>query len=226
MNVNILGLAIIAALSVGTANAALITAIDDFTTGGMAVSADGTSTVAASGALGGYRTVTMTKSGSLGATANVLTNPGIYAHSADAQTSAISTITWDANGAGLGGLNWLTGFTNQTFDLDILSIDQGQVDLSLTIADLVGGLDSFTLSGLGIGIQSFYFSAFTGIDFAQVNSLSLKVNGGLASDLTLNALGVYGDVIPLRSASVPEPTVLALLGVGLAVFGFTRRKVA
>ena len=142
MNKYILRAAVIFALSAGPGNAAtiLISEVDDFSTGGMNVNADGSDTVVASGAIGGYRTVSMTKVGNFGANADVYTSLGIYAHNAGANTSAISTITWDANGGGLGGLDWSTGYFGQTFDLDIVSIDQGFVDLTLLVEDTFASL--------------------------------------------------------------------------------------
>ncbi len=80
-------------------------------------------------AIGGYRKIEISKSGPLSASAYV--GGGIFAHSADALTSAQSKITWDANGAGLG-LNMITpndtlGFAGSScfecFVIDVISID-------------------------------------------------------------------------------------------------------
>ncbi|BCG63939.1 MAG: hypothetical protein methR_P1689 [Methyloprofundus sp.] len=188
MNKNILGLAVVAALTTGTANAATIDTFDD---AAMSVAADGTATVAALVA-GGFRTVDMVKTGPLGATASVLTPPGIYSHSADALTSAISTITWDANGAGLGGLDWVEGLINNTFDIDILSTDlAGAITLTLLATDTFGGSDSVTTPSTGAGILNIAFSSFSGVDFTSMDFLSLQVNGITAADITLDSLVPY-----------------------------------
>ncbi|NOQ76822.1 MAG: PEP-CTERM sorting domain-containing protein [Methylococcaceae bacterium] len=221
MNKKIIGLTLAAAFTASTANAALI---DDFNgTATLIVAADGSVTDSYGAAIGGFRTVDIIKSGPLGASAGVIVPPGIYSHSADALTSATSNITWDADGSGLGGVDLVEGLINNVFAFDILSIDQGSIDLILSISDILGGSDAFTFSNAGQGIQEVSFASFSGIDFTQVNSISLQVVGGIASDLTLDSLGTSGDIVPTAN-NVPEPTSLALLGMGLVAFGFGRRK--
>jgi len=186
--------------------------IDNFNGGAQSVSAPGSDTIAYIDAIGGFRTVDITKSGTLGATATVVAPPGIYAHSADALTSATSTIIWDANGAGLGGVNLVEGLINNVFSFDILGIDQGDIDLILTIENTFSSSDSFTFSGAGIGTESVAFSSFSGVDFTSVDSISLRIVGGVASDLTLDLLATTGDTPTPPVTSVPEPASLGTDG--------------
>jgi len=206
-------------LLVGQAHAAVI---DNFNTGAQSVDAPGSDTnTSATGAIGGSRTIDITKSGPLGASADVIPTPGIYSHSADALTSATSTITWDANSAGLGGVDLVEGLINNVFSLDILGIDQGFITLNLTVIDTLTNSDTSTLAGAGVGTQSIAFSSFSGVDFTVVDSISLEVLGGEASDLTLDLLSTTGEQ---PGGSVPEPTTLALGGLGLAGIGYRRQR--
>ncbi len=216
MNKQVQALALTVTFTIGTAQAVVI---DDFNGGAQSIDAPGSDTVAYAGAIGGFRTIDMTSVGPLYATAAIVLPPGIYSHSADAMTSATSNITWDANGAGLGGMDLVEGLTNNVFSFEIISIDQGDIDLILSVEDSFGGLDSFTFSNAGVGTESVAFASFTGIDFTSIDLISLQVVGGLASDLTLDLLSTTGD----RTA-VPEPISLALLGIGMIGVGFSRRK--
>ena len=192
--------------------------IDDFDSVMQSVGAVGAPNTAAAPVIGGFRTVELTSIvGALGASATVLPAPsGFYAHSADVGTSATSQLTWDANGTGLGGADFTDAGLSTLFHLDILSIDVGLVDLTITVADTLSGVDSVTLSGLTVGQAAFDFASFSGIDFTSIDSVQLTVAGGIAADLSLDLFETSGDL------NLPEPSAFLLMGLGL--FGFSRRK--
>ncbi len=188
--------------------------VDDFDGAStLIIEADGSQNATYTGAIGGTRTVSVAKSGPLGASAGVLVPPGVYTHSADALTTATSVITWDANGTGLGGLDLAEGRVFSVFSFEILSIDQGNVDLTFTVKDTLNAMASATLSGAGIGLQSLAFDEFAGIDFTSIDFISLTINGGVASDLVLDNL-----------KTVPAPTTVALILMGLAWFSINRKQ--
>jgi len=184
------------------ANAAMI---DDFNGGKMTVIATDTQTKSYSHAFGGTRTINIEKEGLLGASAAVLPSLGIFAHNADALTSATSIITWKSD----LGIDLREDSTQIAFALDILSIDQGKIEIMLSVTDALGGFDSFSFLGARAGLNFFNFTSFSSIDFLYVNEISLTMIGDTASDLTIKSL-----------STVPTPSVLVLLGMGLIAFRF------
>lgn len=203
MNKFILAFSFILGLTTVTANAAMI---DDFNGGNIEVIATDTQTINYDFAFGSQRTINIEKTGLLGATSNVIA--GFYAHSADALTSATSTISWHS----ATGVDLIEGRITTNFALDILSIDQGNIDLILSVKDILDNTESVTLTGAGTGVNFIALTLFTGIDFLQITDISLEIVGDVASDLTLNSI-----------STVPTPSVIVLLSLGLVAFGFNRR---
>ena len=220
MKKNILAFAVMAGVAAGSAQALVIDNFDDATPQIVSAPNPG-DTVSTANAIGGARTISNTKSGPLGVTSAVL--GGFFSQSASALTSGTSTITWDANGAGLGGVDLTDGLVGNWFAFDIQSIDQGQIDFILGVRDTNGNSDSYTLSAAAAGRQTVAFSNFAGVDFTQVDLVSLEVQGSAAADLTLDLLQTRGNR-PLRPSSVPEPMTALLLGGGLLGFGIRRRR--
>jgi len=187
-------------------NSAHSAMIDDFNGGNTVVVATDTDSQNYSHAFGGKRTINIEKSGPLGATSAVVA--GMFAHSADALTSATSTISWNAPSS----VDLVEGRSSSFFALDILAIDQGDIDLILSISDILGASDTYTLQNSGIGLQFIDFSLFSGIDFLQATNISLQIVGDTASDVTLDSI-----------STVPTPSVLILLSIGLIALGFNRQ---
>ena len=206
---------------------------DDLTTqyvsSGFATSIS-TSTVATNNALGGYRKINIEKTGAL---ASAKVKDGKFYHSAGVGTSAKSTITWDANGTGLNANLLATdtlGFAGSScyecFVLDIISIDQGNVDLTIQLNDGTNTY-SHTSTGVDTGILEILFSQFNNnIDFSSIFSISLIVEGGIAGDMSLDFQGYTGKALALSNVnSVPLPASLWLFIPGLiSFFGAHRHR--
>ncbi len=203
MKKKLLAAAITLGMGIGSAQALVIDSFNDVTTAEI-----------------GSRDISITKTGPLNANAQVISPPGIFTHSADALTSATSVIDWTLTPS---PQDLTEGLVDGAFVLDILSIDQGNVELILS----VNGTD-VTLSGLGVGQQTVPFADFAGVDFTNVSSLSLTVVGAQSSDLTLDQFSTIGNqptTPPPPPPTVPEPGILFLLGAGLlGMFGARRRS--
>lgn len=150
-------------------------------------------------------------------------NAGYLSFSLDAMTTGSGLLTWDANGAGLGGVDMTDGGLSSYVSFDILAIDQGDVDLSVIVEDIDGTTGRYTLSGAGVGTYQFNFLSFTNatdIDFADIDSIKLDIiANGAASDLVLDQIFSGGHI------SVPAPrSTLILMALGLLLLGFGLRR--
>lgn len=221
---NFLAIAAVAA-SFAIAPMANALLIDDFNGGNVTTTdvAPGPLNAAYGGAVGGSHTVTLSNvvgaGGPNGAGANIF--GGTFNHSNDTGVSSDSTIDWNANGAGLGGVDITEAGANDALGLAITTIDQGNVTLTFTITDGSAATSTLALNGLGVGTFSFFFTAFTGsADFTDVESIRLDVVTGTASDLVIDLVQTQ------RGPSVPVPGTIALLGLAIGGLGAMRRRKA
>jgi len=116
-----------------------------------------------------------------------------------------------------GGLTLdFTGYSD--FYFDVVSIDgSGGFDVMLTLEDLDGTMISATYNVASTGIFLASFASMTpgpDFDFSLVKSATAFISSiGAGDDFSLASVGL-----------VPEPSALAILGLGLIGLGLRRRK--
>ncbi|NOQ64633.1 MAG: hypothetical protein GQ582_08995 [Methyloprofundus sp.] len=224
MNKNILGLALAALFTTGTAQALII---DDFSQIDMLATTPaaagpqtaGPFTETVSNALGGTRTIMASGDGAFTqVTARTLSGSQQFSLSSGGATSvATGMLTWDSNGNGLGGIDLTDGLSNNQFNFTIDSIDTGAITLTLAVTDTLDQIASASISGSDvIDTHSLAFSLFSGADLSSAKAISLTVVGGTATDFTMSLLETSG-------TPVPAPAPIALVIAGLAAVGLRRK---
>jgi len=215
MKKHTLAFVLIIAFKINIANATLV---DDFNGGDMTVfptTPSSETTKLYNNAFGGKRTINIEKTGPRIAYSDVMF--GQFSLNTAAGTSAISTITWNS----ASSVDLIEKTDNNAFSLDIDYIDQNNVSFNLFITDISANTDSFSLLDAEAGIQNIFFSSFSGIDFHNVTDISLQIEGGLESDLTLNSLSTER----INVSAVPTPAALVMFSSSLVILSLSRRKV-
>jgi hypothetical protein len=175
-------------------------------------------------ALGGFRTIGLTTViGPLDATLVADGPTDFLSLSNDVDTSSEALVTWDAGGAGLGGVDFLDGFlaSERLLSLSIVSVDIGLVDLRVRIFDTFGFSAFANILSPGPGAFTVKLSNFIGaatVDFTSVDRVNLRIKSDPESDLAVDTILI----IP-----IPEPSTVVLLGIsilGILGVSYYRRK--
>jgi hypothetical protein len=171
--------------------------------------------------IGGFRAASLTTTsggGSLGIDFGDSNNLS-FSLNAPAATG-FATLTYDANGAGLGGVDLTQGGANSFFLFFVIFSDAvGGKSLTVTVDDGTN-VESHSV-GIPANVvvpQNFLlpFSTFTVADLTSVESITLRLDSGAAGDLTIDFFG----------AASPEPSSMVILGLGAVLsagYGLRRR---
>jgi hypothetical protein len=133
---------------------------------------------------------------------------------------SVSNITYNGiAGAGLGGVDVTEGGNDDRFTLFVVFGDF-PTDIELTVSD---GANTASLQlsspAFAIGTPLFFeYASFIGgpVDFTTIDMINIQLTTTTTvSDLQLDFFGT--------TSEIPEPAVLAILGLGLTGLGFAQR---
>lgn len=177
--------------------------------------------VASPGSIGGWRNVVLTPVTGL---ATVSIGPSSFdGHSFDLANNpgAKSTVTmlWDNNGAGLGGVDLTGNGLTPNFALGINSIDSTGVSITFNVKDVGNHIATKTISGVSIGTVLFALNTFS--NFGNTSFTSVK-----SIEMIVSATKADADISLAFVQTIPEPSSLALMGLGLVGFSVLRKRKA
>lgn len=134
---------------------------------------------------------------------------------------SVSTILYaGVGGAGLGGVDVTEGGSDDRFSLFQVSGDFPTL-VGITVGDGTN-IASLTLPSVPVGLNvplHFEYASFVGgpVDFTMIDFISIDlVTQNTQADLQLDFFGT--------TTEMPEPTALAVIGLGLAGIGLMRRR--
>ena len=216
-------------LFAGTAQGVII---DDFNDGPGSVGTDvpgpGPTNFEAATAVGGSRTLEIIgfpgdgDGLSQGAELEVAApNPGAIGHSQDAfSPGGRSRVTWDDDGNGLGGVDLTDDGADNAFQLALLALDVGFVDVSFSVESNDHGTATIDIDDLEEGAFNVVYADFDGFSdeiFENVDKVTMTITAGEQSDLVIDIISTT--FVP----PIPEPTTAGLI-VGLVSMGLIGRK--
>lgn len=169
------------------------------------------------GVVGGSRTLLITTVGQFDNISSLtldVSGTGSLSMNNGSGQDGTGKIVWDANGAGLGGVDLTVGGTLPYLQARILASD---LDLGFSVliteTAAAGGSTAIWTTSLGEGVSfvNQALSSFTNaanVDFTLVDKIVLMLSGPSAQDTTLDLLEIT------NTPAVPEPVTMALLGLG------------
>ena len=215
-----------------SSTASAIITIDNFNVGSVNIAADsGTPVVsntenglAAADVIGGTRFSQVTwQSGQLDATINNNPPIGELGLSSSTGVTALFEVAYDADGAGLGGIDLTEGGAVPGFFVQFTAADAG-AGTTVTLTDTNANTSSLTLPTFGPGVLFFTYALFDnpGVVETDVDRIDFSIQGQVDGDYRI-------DLIQSRTPpGVPEPLTAALgtLGLGCLSLGLRRRRLA
>jgi hypothetical protein len=173
--------------------------------------------------LGTDRTVSINQLGPGGTPSEININTGTPGILTLGNTDAfsVSNITYNGiGGAGLGGVDVTEGGNDDRFTLFVVFGDF-PTGIELTVSD---GANTASLQvstpAFAVGTPLFFeYTSFVGgsVDFTMIDMINIQLTTTTpVSDLQLDFFGT--------TSEIPEPGILALLGLGLTGLGFARRR--